>query len=108
MQDTFYMLPLIQIEKEEDWVNTSKTHAGLLDFTLAHNFNSCPIKHTKRTDANDQHKPHFRWRVSYHDYISRLDRDFIVTPGLKGIECSVIHHFYILLCRNRKWAFFCL
>ena len=31
-----------------------------------------------------------------------------MTSGLKGIERSVIDHFYILLCRNRKWAFFCI
>lgn len=53
-------------------------------------------------------KLHFDWSLSYHDYVSGLDRDLIVTSGFKGIERSVIHHLYILLCRNCKWAFFYL
>lgn len=31
-----------------------------------------------------------------------------MTSGFEGIECSVIHHLYVLLCRNGKWAFFYL
>lgn len=92
---------LLLIEKEEAWsCNTG--------FYTHQQFQSCQIKYEKRTDANHQQKLHLRWSLSYHDDISRLDCDFIVTSGLKGVECPVIHHFYILLGRNCKRAFFCL
>lgn len=53
-------------------------------------------------------KLHFDRSLSYHYYISGLDRDLIVTSGFKRIERTVIHHLYVLLCRNCKWAFFYL
>lgn len=46
--------------------------------------------------------------LSYHDYISWLDGDLILTSGFKGVQRSVIYHFYTLLCRNGKRAFLCL
>lgn len=63
---------------------------------------------SKKAQMLITYRNHFHWRHPYHDYISWLDRDFIMTSGFKGIQCSVIHHFYILLRRNCKWAFFCL
>ena len=80
----------------------------MLDYRISYSvtISRCQIKCRRRTGANHWQKSHFDGSLSYHYYISGLDRDLIMTSGFKGIERSVIHHLYILLCGNCKWAYF--